>query len=238
MYAVVDRSFLCDCQLDIEHHATILRQLSSCTDNRTAHFRVEFVVNLGFYQLLRNRCPNLVENVRPNAKGRAQIFNVRLALADQTPLGEPTDLKDALERIGQHGRLRPIVGNPHTHLPPVLARHTGHVLSIIATILSVGLFLLVGLFFLRHFKLWTLVIRSDLSLSPKGCRCLPPTCHDRCMFQSLFDYLGYHGDDNCNRHVDLYPLPTPNLAPQIQVQSSLHALHIPVQQPLLRPVKN
>ena len=29
VYAVVDRSFLCDCQLDLEHHATILRQLSS-----------------------------------------------------------------------------------------------------------------------------------------------------------------------------------------------------------------
>ena len=53
VYAVVDRSFLCDCQLDLEHHATILWQLSSCTDNRTAHFRVEFVVNLGFYQLLQ-----------------------------------------------------------------------------------------------------------------------------------------------------------------------------------------
>ena len=43
VYAVVDRSFLCDCQLDLEHHATILQQLSSCTDNHTAHFRVEFV---------------------------------------------------------------------------------------------------------------------------------------------------------------------------------------------------
>ena len=121
VYAVVDRSFLCDCQLDLEHHATILRQLSSCTDNRTAHFRVEFVVNLGFYQLLRNRHPKLVENVRPNARGWTQIFNVRLAPADQTPLGEPTDLKDALECIGQHGRLRPIVENPHTRPPPILA---------------------------------------------------------------------------------------------------------------------
>ena len=52
VYAVVHRSFLRDCQLDLEHHATILRQLSACPDNRTAHFQVEFVVNLGFYQLL------------------------------------------------------------------------------------------------------------------------------------------------------------------------------------------
>ena len=168
VYAVVDRSFLCDCQLDLEHHATILQQLSSCTDNRTAHFRVEFVVNLGFYQLLRNRCPNLVENVRPNAKGLNSDLQCLVGLwPDQTPLGEPTDLKDALKRIGQHGRLRPIVDNPHTRPPPILARHTGHVLSIIATVLSVSLFLLVGLFFLCHFKLWTLVAGLTLASAPK-----------------------------------------------------------------------
>ena len=121
VYAVVNRSFLCDCQLDLEHHATILRQLSACMDNLTTHFQVEFVVNLGFYQLLRNRHPNLVENICPNAKGRTQIFDVRLAPAGKTPLGEPTDLKDALEHIGQHGRLCPIVENPFTHPSPILA---------------------------------------------------------------------------------------------------------------------
>ena len=128
---------------------------------------MEFVVNLGFYQLLRNRRPNLVENVRPNAKGQTQIFNVRLAPANQTPLGEPTGLKDALECIGQHGCLRPIADNPHTRPPPVLAQHTGHVLSIVATVLSVGLFLFVGLFFLHHFKLWTLVASLTLASAPK-----------------------------------------------------------------------
>ena len=144
------------------------RQLSSCTDNRTAHFRVEFVVNLGFYQLLRNRRPNLVENVCPNAKGQTQIFNVWLAPADQTPLGEPTDLKDALERIGQHDSLVPYSRQPtYPPAPTILARHMGHVLSIVATVLSVGLFLLVGLFFLRHFKLWTLVAGLTLASAPK-----------------------------------------------------------------------
>ena len=166
VYAVVDRSFLCYCQLDLEHHATILRQLSACTNNCTAHFQVEFVVNLGFYQLLRNRHPNLVENIRPNAKGRTQIFDVHLAPANKTPLGEPTDLKDALERIGQHGRLCPIVDNPLTCLPPVLAQNTSHVLSIIATVLSVGLFILVRLFLLCHFKLWTLVAGLTLASAP------------------------------------------------------------------------
>ena len=89
-----------------------------------------------------------MENICPNAKGQTQIFDVRLAPAGKTPLGEPTDLKDALERIGQHGRLHPIVENPLTHPPPILARNTSHVLSIIATVLSVGLFIFVGLFLL------------------------------------------------------------------------------------------
>ena len=80
--------------------------------------------------------------------------------------------------------------------------------------------------------------RSSPHFNSEGCRCPSTTGHDRCMFQSLSDYLGYNGDNNCNRHVDLYPLPTPNLALRIQVQSSLHAVHIPVQQPLLRPVKD
>ena len=167
VYAVVDRSFLCDCQLDLEHHAMVLRQLSSCTDNRTAHFTVEFVVNLGFYQLLKDKRPNLVKNICPNARGRTQVFEVHLAPADQTPLGEPTDLKVALERVGQHGRLHPIVDTPSTCPTLVLAWYTSHVLSIIATVLSVGLFLIVGLFLLRHFKLWTVVAGLTLASAPK-----------------------------------------------------------------------
>ena len=187
----------------------------------------------------RNRHPRLSGKYPPKREGPSSDSSMFGWLQpDQTPLGEPTDQKDALERIGQHGHLRPIVENPHTCLPPILARHTGHVLSIIATVLSVGLFFLVSLFLLRHFKLWTLVASLTLSFSPKGCRCPSTTGHDRCMFQSLSDYLGYNGDNNCNRYVDLYPLPIPNLALWIQVQSSLYAVHIPVQQPLLCPVKD
>ena len=57
-------------------------------------------------------------------------------------------------------------------------------------------------------------------------------------FKSLPDYLGHHSDNSRDVHVDLYPLPTLDLAPWIQVQSSMHTLYIPVQQPLLCPTKN
>ena len=125
------------------------------------------MVNLGFYQLLRNRQPRLVANVHPNAKGQAQTFDVWLAPADPMPLGEPTDLKDVLDRIGHNGHLRPIVHTPLDHPPPVLAHHTSHVLSIIAMVLSVSFFILVGLFLLCHFKLWTLVAGLTLATAPK-----------------------------------------------------------------------
>ena len=111
------------------------------------------MVNLEFYQLLCNRQPRLIANVHPNAKGRAQTFDVWLTPADPMPLGEPTDLKDALDRVGQNGHLCPIIHTPVDCLPPVLAHHMSHVLSIVTIVLSVGLFILVGLFLLHHFKL-------------------------------------------------------------------------------------
>ena len=97
-------------------------------------------------------------------KGRAQTFEVCLAPAEMMPLGELTDLKDALDRVGHNGHLHLIVATPIDCLPPVLAHH---VLSIIATVLSISLFILVGLFLLRHFKLWTLVAGLILATAPK-----------------------------------------------------------------------
>ena len=83
------------------------------------------------------------------------------------PLGEPTDLKDVLDRISHNGCLRSIVHAPLDRPPPVLACHMSHILSIIETVLSISLFVLVGLFLLRHFKLWTLVAGLTLATAPK-----------------------------------------------------------------------
>ena len=40
IYAVLDRDFLCNSQLDLKH-ASILRQLSACTGNKSAHLSLE-----------------------------------------------------------------------------------------------------------------------------------------------------------------------------------------------------
>ena len=78
-YTVVSHDFLCDCCLDLADHASILRQLSSCTENKTLNLQIEFVVNLGFYELLKHRSVKLVQKIKPNARCKTQSFDVRLA---------------------------------------------------------------------------------------------------------------------------------------------------------------
>ena len=84
-YAVVPRGFLCNCQLDLEH-ASVLYQLSSCTHmNKTKHLTMEFVFNMGFYQLLYNRHPKLAEKVKNNLKKHSKMFDVQLFKTSARP---------------------------------------------------------------------------------------------------------------------------------------------------------
>ena len=62
--AVVDREFLCNCQLDLEH-ASVLRQLSSCNKEKSFKLVMQFYVNFAFWELLRKRSPQTTELVQP-----------------------------------------------------------------------------------------------------------------------------------------------------------------------------
>ena len=91
-YAIVPRDFLCNCQLDLEH-ASMLGQISSCTyRNKTKHLTMDFVVNMGFYQLLHNRHPNLAEKVKPNMRKHPQTFGGRLLKTSAWQLNKPIGL--------------------------------------------------------------------------------------------------------------------------------------------------
>ena len=74
---MVDRDFLYGCQLDLEH-ASILRQLSTCSGNKSAHLTLHFVVNMGFHQLLHTNRPYLLANVKANIHKWPQTFQVGL----------------------------------------------------------------------------------------------------------------------------------------------------------------
>ena len=53
-YAVVNREFLCDFQLDLEH-ASILRQLSSCSRRSSSKMQLKFTINLAFWEMFKKR---------------------------------------------------------------------------------------------------------------------------------------------------------------------------------------
>ena len=51
-YAVVQREFLCDCQLDLKH-ASVLRRLNACSGSKPQNLVMKFVVNLAFWEMLK-----------------------------------------------------------------------------------------------------------------------------------------------------------------------------------------
>ena len=57
-YAVVNREFLCDCQLDLEH-ASVLRQLSSCNKDKSSKLVMQFHINIAFWEFLRKEAHKL-----------------------------------------------------------------------------------------------------------------------------------------------------------------------------------
>ena len=116
-YAVVDREFLCDCQLDLEH-ASVLRQLSSCNRERSSKLVMQFHVNIAFWELLRERNPQTVELVQPKFTDHRQIFDVKLFEGKPRWLDQPTDLEAFMERIDKNGKRIPSKSMADDKTPP------------------------------------------------------------------------------------------------------------------------
>lgn len=168
-YAVVSRDFLCDCQLDSEH-ASIKRQLSACDTNRTTRLRLQFVINLGFYELLRQHNEKLVNNIKPTFSNRQQTFDVRLFPIHEEPVHKPTELRQMIELLNEEGkRVKPNVNKPG-QVEPFMTRVQSQILIVfsitVTTILTVGVVFLT----LKHFKLHTLVGGLTLTAAnlPRG----------------------------------------------------------------------
>ena len=116
-YAVVNREFLCDCQLDLEH-ASVLRQLSSCNKDRCSKLVMQFHINIAFWELLRKRSPQIAELVQPQFTDHTQTFDVRLFEGKQKRLDQPTDLEVFMERIDQNGKRIPTRNETENSVPP------------------------------------------------------------------------------------------------------------------------
>ena len=101
-YAVVNREFLCDCQLDLEH-ASILRQLSFCSKSKSTNVHMKFTVNLAFWEIFKTRSPNSASNKQPHYTDEVQIFSVDLYEPQVKKLDWPVDLECFMETMGTYG---------------------------------------------------------------------------------------------------------------------------------------
>ena len=152
-YAVVPRDFLCDCQLDLEH-ANVLHQLHSCTHrNTTKHWTMEFVVNMGFYQLLHNRHPKLAEKVKPNLKKHPQTFDVWLCKTSARQLNKPVALQQALDKIDQNGRCNVVESGEGWHSPTTVKRPVNNILTIFTCVLVVCISAVLAFVLIWHYCL-------------------------------------------------------------------------------------
>ena len=93
---MVNREFLCDCQLDLEY-ASILKQISACGDKIHYDLTMRFTVNIAFWQILRQYKPKLAKGINPNMKKIEQTFPVKLFENVKGPLQIPTALTDICE---------------------------------------------------------------------------------------------------------------------------------------------
>ena len=59
-YTVVQREFLCDCQLDLEH-ASVLHRLNACSGSKPQNLVMKFLVNLAFWEMLKRQHSLLAE---------------------------------------------------------------------------------------------------------------------------------------------------------------------------------
>ena len=76
-YTVVNREFLCDCQLVLEH-ASVLRQLSSCLKSSSSKMYLKFTINLAFWEMFKKRSSNSASNIQPLYTEEVQTFSVDL----------------------------------------------------------------------------------------------------------------------------------------------------------------
>ena len=51
-YAAVQREFLYDCQLDLEH-ASVLHRINACSSSKPQNLVMKFVGNLAFWEMLK-----------------------------------------------------------------------------------------------------------------------------------------------------------------------------------------
>ena len=170
-YAVVQREFLCNCQLDLKH-TSVLCRLNACSGSKPQNLVIKFVVNLAFWEMLKKRHAQLSEKVQPKVDFVEQTFDVRLFDDVKDPLNKATDMLHMINKMDEDGKKRekqkakPEDLSDGVEMKPLLPKFLANILIVVCSVLSTMATIIVILILVKYCKmssiLATLVIGSQL----------------------------------------------------------------------------
>ena len=165
--AVVNREFLCDCQLDLEH-ASVLRQLSSCANSSSSKMHMKFTINLAFWELFKKRSPNSTSNIQPQYVEEEQVFSANLYDPQIGKLDQPVDLERFMETMGTDGQTIPTVEEREAKQPmqKIMPRWRNNVLVMTCTAMTTVLMIIILVLLAKHFKMKALVSMLAIQTVP------------------------------------------------------------------------
>ena len=157
-YAVVNREFLCDCQLDLEL-ASVLRQLSSCSKSSSSKMHMKFTINLAFWEMFKKRSPNSASYIQPQYAEEAQTFSVELYDLQIGKLDQPIDLERFMETMDTNGQKISTVEEREAEQPmqKIMPRWLNNVLVMTCTAMTTVLMIIILVLLAKHFKMKALV---------------------------------------------------------------------------------
>ena len=166
-YAVVNREFLCDCQLDLEH-ASVLRQLSSCSKGSSSKMHKKFTINLAFWEMFKKKNPNSVFNIQPQYTEEVQTFLVDLYDPQIKKLDQPVDLENCMETMGTDEQRIPTPEEREASLPmqTIMPRWLNNVLVMTCTAMTTVLMVVILVLLAKYFKMKALVSMLAISSLP------------------------------------------------------------------------
>ena len=166
-YAVVNRELLCDCQLDLEH-ASVLRQLSSCSKSSSSKMHMKFTINLAFWEMFKKRSPNSASNIQPQYAEEAQTFSVELYDLPIEKLDQPVDLERFTETMDTNGQKISTVEEREAEQPmqKIMPRWLNNVLVMTCTAMTAVLMIIILVLLAKHFKMKALVSMLAIQTVP------------------------------------------------------------------------
>ena len=166
-HAVVNREFLCDCQLDLEH-ASVLRQLSSCSKSSSSKMHMKFTINLAFWEMFKKRSPNSASNIQPQYAEEVQTFSVDLYDLQIGKLDQPVDLERFMETMGTNGQKISTIEEREAEQPmqKIMPRWLNNILVMTCTAMTTVLMIVILVLLAKHFKMKALVSMLAIQTVP------------------------------------------------------------------------